>query len=86
MRPDTKDGKLIVGFANTHHILMQAYVHAMRRNCEKDNVQREKTQTALTNVLLTEFCDESNNSEQLYNACTTFTRAYIHAFMPDKCS
>jgi hypothetical protein len=82
MRPDSKTGKEIVGFANTHHILMQAYVHAMRRNCEKDNAQREKTQTSLTNVLLAEFCDESNNSEQLYNACTTFTRAYIHAFMP----
>jgi len=36
-RRDTKTGDPIDGFANTHHILMQAYSHAMQRNHAKGN-------------------------------------------------
>jgi hypothetical protein len=83
-RRDLRSDKDIDGFANTHHVLMQAYVHAMQRDCVKDNAQREKTQTELTCVLQSAFCDPSNDSEKLYNSCTTFTRAYLHAFMPNR--
>ena len=83
-RKDCHTGKDIIGFANTHHILMQAYVHAMNRDCKKDNEEREKTQIELTRVLQLAFCDPTKSPEQLYNSCTTFTRAYLHAFMPER--
>ena len=83
-RKDAHTGRDIVGFANTHHVLMQAYVHAMNRDCVEDNSQREKTQIELTRVLQLAFSDPSKSPEQLYNSCTTFTRAYLHAFMPKR--
>ena len=83
-RNDSKTGEMIDGFANTHHVLMQAYVHAMRRNCASDNKQRETTQKELTSVLQKAFCDKTMSTEQLYNSCATFTRAYLHAFMPNR--
>jgi hypothetical protein len=84
MRTDTKTGKKIDGFANTHHVLMQAYMHAMQRNCLKDNTEREKTQTDLTTTFQNAFSNPSNDPEKLYSACTTFTRSYLHAFMPNR--
>ena len=86
IRKDCHTGKDIDGFANTHHVFMQAFVHAMRRDCEKDNTKREKTQIELTRALQSAFCDPTMTPEKLYNSCTTFTRAYLHAFMPERSS
>jgi hypothetical protein len=90
-RRDPATHKSVDGFANTHHVLMQAYAFAMQRNCVTDNVQREKTQTELTNVFVAAFRGplDSNDvtppdPEQLYVAATTFTRAYLHSFMPSR--
>ena len=95
-RTDTKTGDPIDGFANTHHILMQAYSHAMQRNNAKDNARRMVTQTQLTDVLMDAFKadgvqtggatdpDPLPDPEKLYEACTTFTRNYLHAFLPDR--
>ena len=83
-RTDSKTGEQIDGFASSHHVLMQAYIHAMRRNNAKDNKQREITQTQLTALLQQSFCDNSNYPEKMYNSCTTFTRAYLLAFMPER--
>ena len=33
-RPDAKTGRPTDGFGNTHHVLMQAYAHAMHRGNE----------------------------------------------------
>ena len=83
-RIDNVSGLPIIGYANSHHILMQAYIHAMNRNHAKDNEQREITQKALTAVLNTAFCELEEDPEKIYNSCTTFTRAYLHAFMPNR--
>jgi hypothetical protein len=88
-RRDPANDRLVEGFANTHHVLMQAYAFAMQRNCTKDNLQREQTQTDLTNVFVNVFRGATNNGnvpepEELYTAATTFTRAYIHSFMPNR--
>jgi len=97
-RTDSKTGRPIDGFGNTHHVLMQAYSHAMQRGNEKANAERMATQTALTEVLMQAFHadgpatapgavadpDPLPNPEALYTACTTFTRNYLHAFMPDR--
>ena len=83
-RIDSKTGEQIDGFASSHHVLMQAYVHAMRRDNAKDNKQREVTQTQLTALLQQSCCDNLKSPEKLYNSCCTFTRAYLHAFMPDR--
>jgi hypothetical protein len=85
IRTDPATDRQIEGFANTHHVLMQAYAFAIKRDCAKDNAQREKTQIALTNVFVTAFqCDKTPNPEELYSAATTFTRAYLHSFMPNR--
>ena len=91
IRRDPTTDREIDGFANTHHVLMQAYAFAMQRDCKKDNVRREKTQTELTNTFVTAFAGplDSNkpaapDPENLYDAATTFTRAYLHSFMPDR--
>jgi len=83
-RTDTKTGKEISGFASSHHVLMQAYTVAMKRDCQRDNKVREIKQTELTGILLAAFCNKDNTSQQLYDACTTFTRDYLHAFMPNR--
>ena len=84
MRPDTKTGKDIPGFASSHHLLMQGYIHAMKRDNQHDNSIREKKQIELTTALLNAFCNEKNSSDHLYNSCTTYTRSYLHAFMPNR--
>ena len=97
-RTDAKTGRPIDGFGNTHHVLMQAYTQAMQRGNEKANAKRRATQTALTQVLMQAFHadgpetapgaapdpDPLPDPEGLYGACTTFTRNYLHAFMPDR--
>jgi hypothetical protein len=82
-RTDRETGKAGIGFTNTHHVLMQAYAHAIQRDCVKDNDTRQKTQIELTNVLLDSFKAHSD-PEMLYEAGTTFTRNYLHAFMPKR--
>ena len=81
-RTDTKTGKDVLGFASSHHILMEAMTHSMARDDPKENKIREIRQTELTNVLQAEFCNKLNNSQQLYDACTTFTRNNLHSFIP----
>jgi hypothetical protein len=71
------------GFANTHHILMQTCMHAMRRDCGTDNVRRQHEQTRLTGVFLAAFRGPPE-PETLYTAATVFTRAYLRSFMPDR--
>jgi hypothetical protein len=85
-RLDPANGKPIVGYLNTHHILMQAYAHAMQRDNQKENTERKNTQEILTQSLLTSFTEAttSQDPEKLYMACSTFTRSYIHAFMPKR--
>ena len=95
-RTDSKTGRPIDGFGNTHHVFMQAYTHAMQRGNEKANAKRMAAQTELTQVLMRAFhadgmqtgivtdADPLPNPEGLYEACTTFTRSYLHAFMPDR--
>jgi hypothetical protein len=75
-----------VGFLNTHHVLMQAYAHAMQRDNQKENTVRKQSQEVLTQTLLASFTNDaiSKDSEKLYIACSTFTRSYIHAFMPNR--
>lgn len=113
IRPDPRTGRSGVGFCSSHHALMQAYMHAMRRDDARDNTTREETQTELTRVFMTAFktvpatpapSDEKHptdagwddapsvcvavcvtpDPETLYNAATTFTRAYLQAFMPKR--
>jgi hypothetical protein len=86
-RTDRETGKAGIGFANTHHILMQAYAHAIQRDCAKDNETRQMKQIELTNVFLGSFNAQSDTNpdpESLYEAGTTFTRNYLHAFMPKR--
>jgi hypothetical protein len=82
-RRDPATDRHVEGFANTHHVLMQAYAFAMQRNSATDNAQREQTQTLLTNAFVTTFRD-TTDPEKLYVAATTFTRAYLHSFMPNR--
>ena len=84
MREDCHAGDDIYSFANTHHVLMQAYVHAMRRDCVKDNEQREKTQIELTQTLQSALCDSQKDPNKIYNSCTKFTLAYLHSCMPER--
>jgi hypothetical protein len=70
----------------------------MQRGNEKANAERMATQTALTQVLMQAFRADGRTAapgavadpdplpdpEGLYAACTTFTRNYLHAFMPDR--
>jgi hypothetical protein len=75
---------------------MQAYAHAMQRANKKDDARRMVAQTALTEVLMQAFHADAAqvggaaahgalpSPETLYEACTTFTRNYLHAFMPDR--
>jgi hypothetical protein len=79
-----KDGKPVPGYANTHHVLQQAVVHAMRRDCKKENSVRQQMQIQLTNTFLATFRDPSQTPEALYSEATTFTRQYLHSFMPDR--
>jgi hypothetical protein len=81
-RIDKHTGKQIVGFANTHHVLMQAYQHAINRNNIKDNAVRENTQIELTHIFIKAFTNPNRDPKALYEAATTFTRAYLHSFMP----
>jgi hypothetical protein len=83
-RTDTKTGKDVPGFASSHHILMEAMTHAMARDNPKENKIREIRQTELTNILLAEFCNKLNTPLKLYDACTTFTRNYLHSFIPHR--
>ena len=83
-RTDSKTGKDVVGFASSHHILMQAMSHAVARDNPKENKVRELTQIDLTNTLLVEFCNKLNTPQNLYDACTSFTRNYLHSFLPDR--
>jgi hypothetical protein len=84
VRKDPATGNPVVGYINTHHVLMQAYAHAMQRDHGKENAQRQLTQTELTSILMKSFADTSEppDPEKLYIAAGTFTRAYLHAFMP----
>jgi hypothetical protein len=61
---------------------MQAISHASSRDNPKDNKVRELTQIDLTNTLLMEFCNKLNTPQNLYDACTSFTRNYLHSFLP----
>jgi len=74
-----------IGYANTHHILFQAVTFAMQRDNEKDNIQRAQTQTVLTNDFQKALQETPTPCEEkIYESCTRFTRAYLHAFMPDR--
>lgn len=86
IRRDPATEKPMVGFLNTHHVLMQAYAYAMQRDCQKENMQRQETQTELTRVLVSEFTQSSDppDPEKLYTASGTFTRSYLHSFMPKR--
>jgi len=79
-----KTGKQVAGYANTHHVLQQAVVHAMRRDCKKENMVRQVKQVQLTNVFMVTFRDPSQTPEVLYREATSFTRQYLHSFMPDR--
>lgn len=82
-RKDPATDRHVEGFANTHHVLMQAYAFAIQRDSALDNAQREITQTKLTHAFITAF--QSNvPPEKLYDAATTFTRSYLHSFMPNR--
>jgi len=89
-RVDKQTDRPILGFANTHHILMQTCLHAMRRDCASDNERRQKEQTELTGVFLaafrgsTETPGQPPDPETLYKAATVFTRGYLRSFMPDR--
>jgi hypothetical protein len=82
-RVDT-NGKQITGYANTHHILSQAILFAMRRDCKKDNTVRQHKQIQLTDVFIAAFRDSLNTPENLYIAAMKFTREYLHCFMPTR--
>lgn len=82
-RRDPATDRHVDGFANTHHVLMQAYAFAIQRNSATDNAQREVSQTKLTNTFLTAF-RSTLSPEKLYDASTIFTRSYLHSFMPDR--
>jgi hypothetical protein len=91
MRRNHATGELVSGFANTHHVLMQAYAYAMQRDCVKENAVRQETQTQLTNVFITAFTatsatdsQQSPDPQELYAAASTFTRSYLHSFMPNR--
>ena len=83
-RSDTKTGKDVPGFASSHHILMEAMTHAMARDSPKENKIRQIRQTELTNILPAEFCNKLNTPQNLYDACTSFTRNYLHCFLPKR--
>ena len=74
------------GYGNTHHVLMQAYTHAMNRNNQKDDARRERTQMDLTSTFIQAFSTETKppRPQDLYEAATKFTREYLHSFMPDR--
>jgi hypothetical protein len=85
MRKHPATDKMVPGFLNTHHVLMQAYAHAMQRDCARENLQRQQTQTELTRVFMTAFAGGgSANPEKLYAAASVFTRCYLHSFMPNR--
>jgi len=79
-----RNGKPVAGYANTHHILQQAMVHAMRRDCTMENAVRLQKQVQLTDVFLKAFRDPSQTPEALYVEAGSFTRQYLHSFMPDR--
>lgn len=84
-RHEPGTGKPFVGFLNTHHVLMQAYAHAMQRDNQNENMQRQATQTELTRVFMSVFADAGTpDPEKLYIAAGTFTRSYLHSFMPER--
>ena len=89
-RVDKQTDRSMLGFANTHHILMQTCMHAMRRDCVADNVRRQKEQTELTGVFLAVFSGSAEtpgsppDPATLYTAATVFTRGYLRSFMPDR--
>ncbi|KAJ1468557.1 hypothetical protein T484DRAFT_1755024 [Baffinella frigidus] len=84
MRHDRATEQDVEGYLNTHHILMQSYAFAIQRNNPGENLIRQATQTELTNVLMATFASTSEppNPEKLYTAAGTFTRNYLHSFMP----
>jgi hypothetical protein len=83
-RMDPATGKPGVGFLNTHHVLMQAYAHAMQRDNQKENAERQNMQKILTGTFIASFTDGNGPPDpvKLYNAAGTFTRSYLHSFMP----
>ena len=83
-RVDKQTDRPMSGFANTHHILMQTCLHAMRRDCASDNVRRQREQTELTGVFLGVFRGSTETPATLYTAATVFTRGYLRSFMPDR--
>ncbi|KAJ1470484.1 hypothetical protein T484DRAFT_1753836 [Baffinella frigidus] len=84
MRKEPGTDRKVPGFLNTHHVLMQAYAHAIQRDNENENTRRQVTQTELTRAFVAQFTSANADPEKLYTAAGTFTRSYLHSFMPDR--
>jgi len=85
-RVNRSNDSICTGYGNTHHVLMQAYTHAMKRANPRDDARREKTQIDLTRTFMHAFSTKAHipKAQDLYEAATTFTREYLHSFMPDR--